>query len=132
MGVPQKDTLRRVSVLEPRREYAGVHLIAEFWHAKVIEEPKEIERILILAAEHARSTALRFSSHKFSPHGVTAFVLLAESHLSIHSWPEINYLAIDIFTCGDFSLPHRALEYLREVYQPKRIEIKEFKRGRIR
>lgn len=115
-----------------RREYAGVHLIAEFWQAKVIEEPKEIKKILIRAAEHARSTALKFSSHKFSPRGVTAFVLLAESHLSVHSWPEINYLAIDIFTCGDFSMPHKALAYLKAVYEPKRVEIKEFKRGKIR
>lgn len=112
--------------------YAGVHLIAEFWGGRVIESQKEVEKILFEAAKKAKSTPISVSSHKFSPHGITAFVLLAESHLSIHSWPELQYLAIDVFTCGDKTMPSKALEYLKEVYQPKRVETKALKRGKIR
>lgn len=116
----------------PPQKYVGVHLIAEFWDGKIIEEQKTVERILLDAARRARSTALAISSHKFSPYGITAFVLLAESHISMHSWPEKNYLAVDIFTCGDKTMPLKALEYLKEIYQPKRVEVREIKRGKIR
>ncbi len=79
--------------------YAGIHLVADFWFGKTVEDPKELETILLDAAKKARSTPLKFSVHKFEPQGITGLVLLAESHISIHSWPEIQYLAVDIFTC---------------------------------
>jgi len=113
-------------------KHLGVHFIAEFWEGKIIEDQKEVERILMQAAKKARSTTISVASHKFSPHGITAFVLLAESHLSLHSWPEKNYLAIDVFTCGHKTQPQKALEYLKEVYQPKRVEVREIKRGKVR
>ena len=119
-------------VAQPSQKHLGIHLIAEFWDGKIIEEQREVERILLDAARRARSTALAISSHKFSPHGITAFVLLAESHISMHSWPEKNYLAVDIFTCGEKTMPFKALEYLKEIYQPKRVDVREIKRGKIR
>jgi S-adenosylmethionine decarboxylase len=112
-------------------KYAGVHLLAEFWYPKNIEDEKEIEKILIEAAKRSGSTPLEVIAHKFKPRGITGVVLLAESHISVHSWPEINYLAIDLFTCGNKAKPMKALEYLKEQYQPGRTEIKQIIRGII-
>lgn len=110
-------------------KYAGIHLIAEFWYGKIVENPKELKRILIKAVKEAQSTPLEIIIHKFDPQGITGIVLLAESHLSIHTWPEINYAAIDIFTCGKKSSPLKALNYLKKIFKPKKIEIKKIKRG---
>jgi len=112
-----------------KQKYAGIHLLAEFWGGKVIENSKEIEKILIGATKAAKSIPLKVTIHKFSPQGMTGVVLLAESHIALHSWPEFNYLAIDIFTCGDKAKPRRALNYLKKVFKPKKVEVKEIKRG---
>jgi len=112
--------------------YAGIHLIAEFWGGRIIEDSKKIEEILISAAKRGGNTPLKIAIHKFSPQGITGVVLLAESHIALHSWPEYNYLAIDIFTCGEKSFPHKSLDYLKEVFSPQRVEIKEVKRGQAK
>ncbi len=125
--------IKRKSPLFPRsKKYAGMHLIAEFWSGRIIEEPKEIKRILIGAAKSSNNTPLEVTIHKFSPQGITGVILLAESHIALHSWSELNYLAIDIFTCGSKAMPQKALEYLKQEFRPKKIEVKEFKRGKIR
>lgn len=113
------------------QKYAGIHLIAEFWHGKDIESPKELKRILITAAKKAKNIPLKVSIHKFSPQGITGVILLAESHIAFHGWPEINYLAIDIFTCGCKAMPRKALEYLKKEFKPKKVEIKEIRRGAL-
>ncbi|MDI6603305.1 MAG: adenosylmethionine decarboxylase [Patescibacteria group bacterium] len=120
------------SIKASKIKYAGIHLLAEFWHGKNIENPKELERVLVRGAKKAKNIPLKVFIHKFSPQGITGVVLLAESHIALHSWPEINYLAIDIFTCGEKTMPHRTLEYLKKRFQPKKIEIKEIKRGIIK
>ena len=112
-----------------KQKYAGIHLLAEFWGGKIIENSKEIEKILIGATKAAKNTPLEITIHKFSPQGITGVVLLAESHIALHSWPEFNYLAIDIFTCGDKAKPYKALNYLKKVFKPKKVVIKEIKRG---
>ena len=114
-----------------KQKYAGIHLIAEFWNGRIIEDPKKIEKILIEAVKKAKSIPLKVAIYKFSPQGLTGVVLLAESHIALHAWPEINYLAIDIFTCGNKAMPHRAFEYLKKTFKPKKVEIKELKRGRL-
>jgi len=113
------------------RQYAGMHLLAEFWDAKHIEELSVLDNVLRCASEASNSKALKVEICKFSPYGVTGFVILAESHISIHSWPEMNYLAIDIFTCGEHTMPHNALEYLKQIFCPQKIEIQEIKRGKL-
>lgn len=107
----------------------GVHLLAEFWHGKIIENKKEVKEILIEAAKAANNTPLNVSVYKFYPWGITGFALLTESHIALHSWPEFNYLAIDVFTCGKKAMPYKALGYLKKVFQPQKTEIKEIKRG---
>ena len=114
-----------------RQKHSGIHLIAEFWHGKNIEEPKKIEGILIKAVKEAKSTPLQVVIHKFSPQGITGVVLLAESHIALHLWPEINYLAIDIFTCGEKAMPEKALACLKKVFRPEKVEVKKIKRGRL-
>lgn len=110
---------------------SGIHLIVDFWHGKVIEEPKKIENILKEAVRKANNTPLKIAIHKFHPQGITGIVLLAESHIALHSWPEMEYVAIDLYTCGDHSKPYKALEYLKKAFLPKKVIVKEVKRGVI-
>jgi len=112
-------------------KYAGIHLIAEFWHGRVPEDKKEIEKILLEGAKKGKSTPLKFVFHKFQPHGFSGVLLLAESHISLHFWPELNYLAIDIFTCGENANPSKVLEYLKRKFEPQKVTIKTFKRGKL-
>lgn len=116
-------------VKEKKLKYAGLHLVAEFWGGKIIESKKEIKKILIEAAKKAGNTPLQCACHKFSPRGITGVILLAESHIALHSWPELDYLAIDIFTCGQKAKAEKALEYLKTRFKPKRVKIKKIKRG---
>ena len=113
-------------------KFAGTLLAVDFWNGKIIEGPERIKKILIEAAKAAKNIPLKVTIYKFSPQGITGVVLLAESHISISTWPEINYVAIDIFTCGEKSMPYKALEYLKKEFQPKKVEIKEIKRGVIK
>ena len=115
--------------LPQHQKQAGVHLIADFWKVKKIEDSKKIEKVLVGAVNAAKATPLKVVIHKFQPQGLTGVVLLAESHLCLHSWPEIDYLAIDIFTCGNKALPQKALKYLEEKFQPGKIEVTEIRRG---
>lgn len=112
-----------------RQKYSGIHLIADFWYGKIIEDPKKIKQILIKAVKEANNIPLEVFVHKFQPQGITGIVLLAESHISLHTWPESNYIAIDIYTCGDKAKPLKALDYFEKEFQPKKVEVKEIKRG---
>jgi len=116
--------------LKQNKKYVGIHLIAEFWGGKTIESPQRIKAILAEAARVSKNTALGIKIHKFNPHGITGFILLAESHISIHTWPEMKYVAIDIFSCGKDSQPYRGLEYLKKEFKPTKVKVKEIKRGR--
>lgn len=116
-------------IVQDKTKYAGIHLIVEFWGGKIIEDTKKIKSILIKTAKVSRNTSLGVKIHKFIPHGVTGFILLAESHISIHTWPERNYVAIDIFSCGKNGLPYKGLEYLKKEFQPERVRTQKIRRG---
>lgn len=73
------------------------------------------------AALEANAEVLELAFHKFSPQGVSGVVVISESHLSIHTWPEYGYAAIDIFTCGDKTMPEKASKYLKEKFKAKSI-----------
>lgn len=107
----------------------GVHLIAEFWGCRNIKSSKEFEDILLGAAKQAKATALKVYVHKFTPQGMTGVVVLSESHITFHSWPELKYLALDIFTCGKKSRPYKALEFMKEKIKPNQVQVVEIKRG---
>ncbi|MCM8763642.1 MAG: adenosylmethionine decarboxylase, partial [Candidatus Omnitrophica bacterium] len=87
------------------------------------------KKILWEAAKVANNTPLKVTVHKFPRQGITGVVILAESHIAIHTWPEHGYLAIDIFTCGKNTRPYAALDYLKKVFSPKEMKIKLIKRG---
>jgi S-adenosylmethionine decarboxylase len=111
------------------KKYLGKHLVCDFWGGKMIENSKELEEVLRLAAKKAKSTDLEFVCHKFSPQGITGALILAESHITFHSWPEEKYIAIDIFTCGKKAKPEAALSLLKKILKPEKIKVKEVKRG---
>ena len=80
------------------------------------------------AAKLANATVLNLISNKFDPQGVTAIALLAESHISIHTWPEIGYAAIDVFTCGDHTMPEKACKLLFKEFLAKHFSFKNIQR----
>jgi len=109
----------------------GTHLLLEMvgCNPQLLDSVEEVREALIRASIKARATVLGNSFHKFSPQGVSGVVVIAESHLSIHTWPELGYAAVDVFTCGDRAMPHRATEYLVEAFEPELHEIRELPRG---
>lgn len=125
------NTVRTVRIVKSEKfsKYVGLHLLVEFWNVKAIENKKKLKKILTTAAKKSKNIPLKIVIHKFKPHGITGVVLLAESHLSVHSWPEIDYLAIDIFSCGQRTDPKKVIQYLKKQFQPKRVETKLVKRG---
>ena len=113
-------------------KYAGLHIIADFWRGRDIVNPRELKKILLQAARESQNTPLEVSIHTFSPQGITGVVLLAESHIAIHTWPEIEYVSVDIFTCGQGAKAENALEFLRKELKPKKIAVKTMKRGKMK
>lgn len=97
----------------------GVHCILELYEcpAELLNDLNFIKKALQEAALEAESTLLKQIEFQFQPQGVTALALLAESHISIHTWPENGYLAADVFTCGEHSKPVEACKYLIKAFQ---------------
>jgi len=88
-----------------------------------------LKGILPAAASEAGATVLGESFHQFEPHGVSGVVIIAESHLFIHTWPECGYAAVDIFTCGDSVQPEKAVQILISKLGAKNHSILEIQRG---
>jgi S-adenosylmethionine decarboxylase len=108
----------------------GAHRLVEFYRAGSLDDRRRIRAALKAAVAVSGATLLRLELHHFGPGaGVTGVALLAESHISIHTWPERDYAAIDIFMCGRDSRPRAAFEALREALRPARVEIRRFRRG---
>ncbi len=109
--------------------HPGTHLLIDHYDGQHLNDAAQLEAILRAAAKTAGAAVLKTSFHPFPDRaGVTGFVLLAESHISIHTWPEHGFAAIDIFMCGACD-PHVAAKYLEQVLAPKRVEITQAKRG---
>ena len=101
---------------EKKLNHQSKHFLLELYRCdcEKLNDESFLRCILNRAAKLANATVLNLISNKFEPQGVTAIALLAESHISIHTWPESNYSAIDIFTCGQKMLPEFASKYLIE------------------
>lgn len=109
--------------------FAGRHLLVEVWDCENLTDPLHIEKTLRMAAEASGATILHSHMHHFSPFdGVSGVVLLAESHISIHTWPERLYAAIDIFMCGECD-PHLALPAIRSGLKAANLSVQELRRG---
>jgi S-adenosylmethionine decarboxylase len=111
--------------------FAGTHLIVDLWHASNLDDLLAVEQALRDAADRAGATLLNVDLHRFSPNGgISGVAVLAESHISIHTWPEISYAAVDVFMCGN-AQPHKAIEVLKGVFLPGMVTLAEHKRGVI-
>jgi S-adenosylmethionine decarboxylase len=111
--------------------HLGHHLLADFFGAGHLCDPAVIEQVLVAAAHSAGAKVLGTHIHDFGEgKGVTGVITLAESHISIHSWPEHDYAAIDVFMCGDAN-PMVALKSLEGALQPTKIHIHLIGRGEI-
>jgi S-adenosylmethionine decarboxylase len=109
--------------------FAGIHLLIDLVGAINLDNKSLIEQSLHDAARAAGATPLHSHLHRFSENGgVSGVLVLAESHISIHTWPERSFAAIDLFTCGQCD-PYAAIEVLRETFQPSSIQVNEQKRG---
>ncbi len=107
----------------------GQHVVSEFYGARNLTEPRDAEPILAQAAVTAGATVLDVTTHDFGDRaGFTGVALLAESHISIHTWPEHGYAAIDIFMCGAAD-PHKSLQVLRGFFAPSDEETHVLLRG---
>ena len=111
----------------------GRHLILEMWDCSsdTVNNIKDIKKILAKTAKVINATVIDIMCHHFSPYGVTGVAILAESHISIHTWPEHKYVAADIFLCGNAISPQVAASYLIQAFQAKESSIAEFKRGDV-
>jgi S-adenosylmethionine decarboxylase len=110
---------------------AGVHMIVDLYGASRLDELSLMEDTLRRCVEAAGATLLHIHLHRFEPNGgISGVAVLAESHISVHSWPERSYAALDIFMCGK-ALPERCIEVLLEAFTPRRAEIQQLLRGRL-
>ncbi|KAA5606474.1 adenosylmethionine decarboxylase [Roseospira marina] len=109
--------------------FAGRHLILDLWDAKGIDDLERVEHAMREAVRVAGATLLHIHLHHFTPNGgVSGVAVLAESHISIHTWPECGYAALDIFMCGD-AQPLKAVPVFREAFETDRTHLAEHKRG---
>lgn len=112
-------------------EYAGTHLLVELWGASNLADVAGIENALLDGARKAGATILHSYMHPFGEGmGVSGVVVLAESHISIHTWPERNYAAIDLFMCGKAD-PYKAIPSLKAAFTPTAVQVSESKRGLV-
>ena len=109
----------------------GTQLLAELWECNQakIDDPKQIEASLLAAARAAGAEIIGSLFHKFEPQGVSGVVVISESHLTIHTWPEQAYAAVDIFTCGEHTIPWKALEHLAFEFEAEETQSIEISRG---
>lgn len=109
----------------------GTHLLIELkdCNPEILKDLESVQTILVNAARKANATIININFHEFSPFGVSGVVVIAESHLTIHTWPEYGFAAVDVFTCGDTIKPEIAAQYIVEAFECKNPSIVEMKRG---
>jgi S-adenosylmethionine decarboxylase len=116
-------------VVEGNTTYAGKHLLIDLYGCRNHGELGEIEAVMRAACEETGATVLFSHLHPFDGGGTSGAVILAESHMSIHTWPENGFIALDVFVCGNCD-PHKAIPMLTEYFQPNNTKISMRKRGR--
>ncbi|MFH0702133.1 MAG: adenosylmethionine decarboxylase [bacterium] len=116
---------------ELKHDYLGRHILAEFFdcNSNILNNVKLIEKAMFEAAVRCGATVVEKKFHMFNPYGVSGVVIISESHLSIHTWPEHGYAAVDLFTCGNTCSPEIAYEYLKKELCAGSAFYSELKRG---
>jgi len=113
-------------------KFAGEHFLVDLWQAQQLNDLQHMEKALREAVKVAGATLLHIHLHHFtSSGGISGVAVLAESHISVHSWPQRNFAAFDIFMCGD-TQPVKAVEVLKQYFKPQKVEIKTIKRGLLK
>jgi S-adenosylmethionine decarboxylase len=108
---------------------AGIHLLIDLWGAEGLDDLAAVRAAMLAAIDACGARLVDLRMHDFAPtHGITAVALLAESHMSFHSWPERGYAALDVFVCGPCD-PYRVLPVLREAFRPRELVVSEQRRG---
>lgn len=112
-------------------ETKNTHILADFWgcNIAILDDQEALKDHMARAAFEACVTPLAVYGRSFTPQGVTVLVAVEESHLSIHTWPEKGYAALDFFTCGTKCQPRKALDYLREALDPDHANVASIIRG---
>ncbi|HWI54359.1 MAG TPA: adenosylmethionine decarboxylase [Desulfobacteria bacterium] len=111
----------------------GRHVLAEIYGCKfdILNDISKVEDIMVNAALESGAEVREVVFHKFSPQGVSGVVVISESHLAIHTWPELGYAAVDVFTCGDKVNPWDACNFLAQSFGAESVDAKETQRGII-
>src|SRR5206468_9949085 len=117
------------SVVRDGVRCAGVHLLIDLYEARHLDDIEYVEATLRRCVEASRATLLHIHVHHFQPNGVSGVAVLAESHISIHTWPYSGYAALDLFMCGKAS-PDACIPLLRKAFKAKRVAVNEILRGR--
>jgi len=131
MAVPKNKQILSSFNNDQKFRHQSKHLLLELYRCdyEKLNDESFLRCTLTRAAKFARATVLNLMSNKFEPQGVTAIALLAESHISIHTWPESNYSAVDIFTCGQNMLPELASKYLIEALKAEEHSLRVIERN---
>ncbi len=131
MEVPKKNLILNSLGNDQTLSHQSKHLLLELYRCdyEKLNDESFLRCTLNRAAKLAKATVLNLISNKFEPQGVTAIALLAESHISIHTWPESNYSAADIFTCGQNMLPELASQYLIEALKAEEHSLRVIERN---
>jgi S-adenosylmethionine decarboxylase len=112
--------------------FAGTHLIVDLWGASRLDELAHMEAAMREAVAEAKATLLHIHLHHFTPNGgISGVAVLAESHISVHTWPENNYAAFDVFMCGDAE-PEKAIDVFRRYFSPERDDVSNLMRGKVK
>lgn len=109
----------------------GQHVLAEFFECdpNILNSIDKVEKYMVDAALECGATIVQKCFHMFNPYGVSGVVIISESHLAIHTWPELGYAAVDLFTCGDKCDPKVSYEFLKKKFHCQNATFTELKRG---
>jgi S-adenosylmethionine decarboxylase len=112
------------------KRYAGIHLLIDLHGASHLSDLAHIEKTMRRCVEASNATLLHIHLHRFEPDGVSGVAVLAESHISVHTWPESRFAAFDVFMCGN-TQPEVCIEIMREAFEAERADVQEILRGEV-
>ena len=109
----------------------GRHALVEFWgvSVEILNDADKLQKMFEEGLRNSGANVIKILFHKFTPQGVTGIALIAESHVSIHTWPEHNYAAVDVFSCGESMDFNVLLSHFESVLKPNKVDKQEFARG---
>ena len=130
--IPSKNISDDHFIVEKKQIYAGKHILLDLWGVKFDNSVTTLKKIIKNAVKLSGATMLHIHLHRFGKEqGISGVAVLAESHISVHTWPERDYIAFDIFMCGD-TRPEASATYLIKKLKPKKEILKKIKRGVIK